>query len=142
MDFKHRNHLISSYLTLRKQVQEIRDTICEGRPPTGTFASLTPLPKEMQELMLSHLKDICELFEHLVQIYAKDELNDAMKREPISATVMWASIQLRQLQETISEIHPKVFERKFGHLNPDEKAYIAEIVEKALTKIQEAQKYL
>jgi len=74
MDFKHKNHLVSSYLTLQKQIQEIRGTICEGRPPTGTNATLTPLPGNIKDSIMAYLEKVSESFEQLVQKYASDEL--------------------------------------------------------------------
>ena len=142
MDFKHKNHLISSYLTLQKQIQEIRDTICEGRPPTGANASLTPLPDNIQNAIMAYLEKIYELFEQLVQIYAADELENIARKEPVSATMMWASIQLRQLEENISDVHPRVFEKKFGKLEPEERAYLTEVIEQILKKLAEAQKFV
>lgn len=140
MDFKHKNHLVSSYLTLQKQIQEIRDTICEGRPPTGTNATLTPLPENIQNAIMNCLETIYALFEQLVQRYAPDELENIAKKEPVSATIMWASIQLRQIQENVSEVHPKVFERRFGKLEPEERTPLAEVIEQILNKLTEAQK--
>jgi len=142
MDFKHKNHLVSSYLTLQMQIQEIRGTICEGRPPTGTNASLTPLPKDIQNTIVAYLETIYELFEQLVQKYAPDELENIAKKEPVSATMMWASIQLRQLEENISDVHPRVFEKKFGKLEPEERAYLTEVIEQILKKLAEAQKFV
>ncbi len=140
MDFKHKNHLVSSYLTLQKQIQEIRDTICEGRPPTGTNTTLTPLPENIQDKIMAYLEKVSELFEQLVYKYAIDELEKSVKKEPVSATIMWASIQLRQIQENITDVHPGSFERKFGPLEPEERAYIAEITEQILKKLTDAQK--
>ena len=142
MDFKHKNHLVSSYLTLQKQIQEISDTICEGRPPTGANASLTPLPENIQDAIMAYLEKIYELFEQLVQRYAADELENIAKKEPVSATIMWASIQLRQLEENISDVHPRVFEKKFGTLGPEERAYLTEVIEQILKKLTEAQKFV
>ena len=140
MDFKHKNHLVSSYLTLQKQIQEISGTICEGRPPTGANASLTPLPENIQDAIMAYLEKIYELFEQLVQRYAADELENIAKKEPVSATMMWASIQLRQLQENISDVHPRVFEKKFGKLEPEERTPLTEVIEQILNKLAEAQK--
>jgi len=140
MDFKHKNHLVSSYLTLQKQIQEIRDTICEGRPPTGTNATLTPLPENIQNAITAYLEEAYELFELLVQKYAIDELEKNIKKEPVSATMMWASIQLRQIQENVSDVYPRIFERKFGALEPEEWTYLTEIIGQILNKLADAQK--
>ena len=142
MDFKHKNHLVSSYLTLQKQIQEISGTICEGRPPTVANASLTPLPENIQDAIMAYLEKISELFEQLVQRYAVNELENIMKKEPVSATIMWASIQLRQLEENISDVHPRVFEKKFGTLEPEERAYLTEVIEQILKKLTEVQKFV
>jgi len=142
MDFKHKNHLVSSYLTLQKQIQEISGTICEGRPPTVANASLTPLPENIQDAIMAYLEKIYELFEQLIQRYAADELENIAKKEPVSATIMWASIQLRQLEENISDVHPRIFEKKFGTLEPEERAYLTEVIEKILKKLTEAQKFV
>jgi hypothetical protein len=142
MDFKHKNHLVSSYLTLQKQIQEISGTICEGRPPTVANASLTPLPENIQDAIMAYLEKIYELFEQLVQRYAADESENIAKKEPVSATIMWASIQLRQLEENISDVHPRIFEKKFGTLEPEERAYLTEVIEKILKKLTEAQKFV
>ncbi len=140
MDFKHKNHLISSYLTLQKQIQEIRDTIYEGRPPTGTNASLTPLPKDIRDKIMDYLTEISDLFEQLVKKLANNELEGMTKKEPVSATIMWTSILLRQLQETVSDVHPKVFERKFGKLESEERKYLTEIIDQIIKKLIDAQK--
>ena len=121
-------------------MQEISDTICNGRPPTGTNATLTPLPENVQNAIMAYLEKIYELFEQLVQIYAADELENIARKEPVSATMMWASIQLRQLEENISDVHPRVFEKKFGKLEPEERAYLTEVIEQILNKLTEAQK--
>jgi len=142
MDFKHKNHLVSSYLTLQKQIQEISDTICEGRPPTGANSSLTSLPDNIQGAIMAYLETISELFEQLVQRYAADELENIAKKEPVSATMMWASIQLRQLEENISDVHPRVFEKKFGTLGPEERAYLTDVIGQILKKLTEAQKFV
>ncbi|MGQ9609585.1 MAG: hypothetical protein ACUVWN_09795 [bacterium] len=142
MDFKHKNHLISSYHLFQKQIQEIRDTICEGRPPTGTNATLTPLPEKIQSEIMAYLEKVYELFTQLVQKYATYELEKKTKKEPVSATIMWASVQLRQIQENISEIHPKIFEKKFGLLEPEEHMHLTEIIEQILEKLVEAQKLI
>lgn len=142
MDFKHKNHLVSSYLTLQKQIQEISNTICEGHPPTGANASLTPLPENIQDAIMAYLETISELFEKLVQRYAADELENIAKKEPVSATIMWASIQLRQLEENISDMHPRVSEKKFGTLEPEERAYLTEVIEQILNKLTESQKFV
>ncbi|HGE69866.1 TPA: hypothetical protein ENX78_03465 [Candidatus Poribacteria bacterium] len=140
MDFKHKNHLVSSYLTLQKQIKEISNTICEGRSPTGVSASLTPLPKNLQDAIMDYLKKVSELFEQLVKRYAVNELDNMTKKEPVSATIMWTSILLRQLQETVSDVHPKVFERKFGKLDPEERAYITDIIDQIIKELTDALK--
>lgn len=139
MDFKHKNHLISSYVTLQEQLQEVRSTICEGRPPTGNSASLTPLPGDTQSNIIDHLEKVNALFEQLAQRYIAAELQNMKKKQPVSATKMWASIQLRQLQENISDISPEVFERKFGTLDPEERAHIKEVIDQILQELKEAQ---
>lgn len=140
MDFKHKNHLLSSYLTLQKQIQEIKDTICEGRPPTGTNASLTPLPEDVRNAIMDCLKEVSELFEQIIKKLAVNELDSLAKKEPVSATVMWASILLRQLQETVSDVHPKIFEKKFGKLESEERAYLTDIIDQIIKKLTDAQK--
>ena len=84
--FRHKNHLISSYLALQQQVQEIRDTICRGRPPTSNRDSLTPLSEDMQNAITAHLGKITELFNQLAQKYIAHELEKVMRKEPISTT--------------------------------------------------------
>ena len=140
MDFKHKNHLVSSYHTLQKQIQEIRNTICEGRPPTKANASLTPLTKGVQDAMTTRLEKIDKLFEQLTQLFAGAELKKIKTKEPVSATKMWASIQLRQLQECVSDIHPKVFERKFGALDPEEKLQLEKTIDQINQELEETKK--
>ena len=140
MDFKHKNHLVSSYLTLQKQIRELRDTICEGCPPTKANASLTPLTKGTQDAIMARMERIDRLFEQLVQLFADDELKKTEAKESVSATKMWASIQLRQLQEYISDIHPDVFERKFGSLDPEEKLQLEKTIDQINQELTEAQR--
>ena len=140
MDFKHKNHLVSNYSTLQKQIQEIRDTICEGRTVTRANASLTPLTKDMQDAVMVHLEEVGRLFEQLVKLFANAELDKMRVREPVSATKMWASIQLRQLQENVSDMHPETFEKKFGEIESEKRAYLADVIERILQELTEAQK--
>ena len=142
MDFKHKNHLVSSYLTLQKQIREIRDTIYEGRPPTKANASLTPLPENIQDAIISCLERISEAFIQLVERYAAAELEGMMKREPVSATKMWASIQLRQLQENLSDMHPDMFEKKYGKLDPEERLYLKKLMDTILQELRKAEQIL
>jgi len=53
---------------------------------------------------------------------------------------MWASIQIRQLQENVSDVYPRTFEKKFGKLEPEERAYLTEIIEQILKQLTDAQK--
>ena len=143
MRFGHKNHMISGYVILQEQVQKIRDTICNGLPPTGTRRSLTPLSEDTQNSITVHLDRVTELFEQLAQKYTADELEEIMnKKESTSATKMWASIQLKQLQESMSTIHPAVFEKKYGPLEPEEREYLKEIIGKILQELEEAQQFV
>ncbi len=58
MDFKHKNHLLSGYLLLQKQIQEIQDIACKGCPPTSNVPSLTPLPEDIQNDLMDHLAKV------------------------------------------------------------------------------------
>lgn len=89
---------------------------------------------------MNHLAKIKILFEELAEKYIIDELEKAQKREPVSATKMWAYIQLKQLEESISAIHPKTFEKKYGVMEPDERIHLKEAVDKILQELKEAQK--
>jgi len=141
MDSKHKNHLISGYITLRKSVNEISTLICEGRTPTGTSAPLTPLPKEIQSAILATLDKIVSRFEELVQRYAADELERRMKKEPLSATKMWTSVLLGQLRDDMADLHPGKFERKFGEFDSrEERIYIQETIESILCELEEIQR--
>ncbi len=140
MDFKHKNHLLSGYLLLQKHIQEIQDIVREGCPPTSNVPSLTPLPEDIQNDLMDHLAKIKKLFEELAQKYISDELEKTRKREPVSATKMWAYIQLKELEESISAMHPDVFEKKYGAMEPEEKTYLKETVDKIIHELKEAQK--
>jgi len=140
MEFKHKNHLLSGYLLLQKHIQEIRDIIQEGRPPTSDIANLSPLPENIQNELMEHLAKVKALYEELTQMYVAPELEKAKKREPVSATKMWAYIQLKQLEENMSTMHPKVFERRYGAMKSDERGHLKEIIEKILQELKEAQK--
>ena len=138
MDFKQKNHLISSYVTLQKSIFEIRSLICEGRTPTGTSAPLTPLPKEIQDTILAVLNEVASQFEALVQKYAADELTTLSKKQPISATKMWASVLLGQLRDDMADLHPERFERKFGEFDSqEERTYLQETIERILHELEE-----
>jgi hypothetical protein len=141
MDFKHKNHLVSGYVMLRKSVNEIRALICEGRTPTGTSAPLTPLPKEIQDAILAALNEILSKFEALAQRYAADELIKLTKRETLSVTKMWASVLLSQLRDDIADLHPGRFERKFGEFDSEEeRIHIRETIESILYELEETQR--
>lgn len=140
MDFKHKNHLISTYLTFHKQVKEVKDTICDGNPPSRTDTMLTPLSKDLQEGIITRLEKIADLFEKIAQKYLSAELKKEKKRESMSATKMWASMQLRQIEEDLADIHPKNFGRKYGALDPEDQAYLEDIVNQILQEIVEAEK--
>jgi len=140
MDFKHKNHLISTYLTFHKQLKEIKDTICDGNPPSRTNTMLTPLPEDTQNAIITHLEKISDLFDKLAQRYFPAELESKKKRESVSATKMWASIQLRQIEEDLSDIHPKTFGKKYGALEPEDQTYLEEIVDQIIQEIAEAEK--
>jgi|GEM_PF-2401796 len=140
MDFKHKNHLISTYLTFHKQFKEVKDTVCNGNPPSRTNTRLTPLPEHIQKAIIAHLDKISFLFDRLAQEYFEEELEKEKKVEPVSATKMWASIQLRQIEEDLSDIHPKNFGRKYGALEPEDQAYLEEIVNQIMQEIIEAEK--
>ncbi|MCD6507953.1 hypothetical protein J7M22_15200 [Candidatus Poribacteria bacterium] len=121
MKFKHKNHLLSGYLTLAKQIREVRSIICEGEPISGTGMPMEPLPQEKQDKILRVLKLISDRFEKLVAKFAPEELEESGRRQNASVTKMWASIVLRNIRETLESIHPRNFERKFGDLSPKEK---------------------
>jgi len=141
MDFKHKNHLISGYVTLQKSVQEIRALICEGRTPTGTSTPLMPLPKEIQDTILGTLNEVVSQFEALVQRYAADELTTRSKKQPISATKMWASVLLGQLRDNMEDLHPGKFERKFGEFDSQkERIHLQETIERILRELEETQR--
>lgn len=141
MDFKHKNHLVSGYVNLRKQVQEIRSLICEGRTPTGTSAPLTPLPKEIQDAILAALDEVASQFEALAQRYAADELTILAKKQPVSVTKMWASVLLSQLRDDMADLHPERFERKFGEFgSQEERIHIRETIESILGRLEEARR--
>ena len=89
---------------------------------------------------MEHLDKVKVLFDELVQNYIADELEKSQKREPVSATKMWAYIQLKQIEENMSAIHPKVFEKKYGVMEPDERKRLKETVDKILQELKEAQK--
>jgi len=139
MHFKHKNHLVSSYISLLDRAQEIRDVICRGRPPTGTRDTLTPLSEDTQNAIIAHLDRITALFEQVAQKYIGDEMETMRKRDHISVTKMWASIQLRQLRENMSDIHPAVFEKKYSALAPDEREDLKEMADQILRELEEAQ---
>lgn len=140
MDFKHKNHLISGYITLHKSVNEIRSLICEGRTPTGTSAPLTPLPKEIQDTILDALDEVMSQFEALAQRYAADELTKRMEKEPVSATKMWASVLLGQLRDNMAGLLPERFERKFGKFDsPEERVSLQENIECIMRELEEIQ---
>ena len=140
MDFKHKNHLISTYRTFHNQLKEIKDTIYDGYPPSRTNTMLTPLPKDTQNAIITHLEKITNLLDKLAQRYFSQELEKEKKRESVSATKMWASIQLRQMEEDLSDIHPKIFERKYGILEPEDQTYLEETVDQIMQEIAEAEK--
>ena len=143
MHFRHKNHLISGYLTLQEQIKDIRDTICGGIPPAGAHNSLTPLSKDTQNSVIAHLDRVNELFGQLAQKYVANELEKAInKKESASVTKMWASMQLRQLQEIISDMHPEVFEKKYGILESEEREYLKEIIDKILQELEEVQQFV
>lgn len=140
MDFKHKNHLLSGYLLLQKHIQEIQDIIREGCPPTSNVPSLTPLPEDVQNDLMGHLNRIRTLFEELAQKYIADELEKTRKREPVSVTKMWAYIQLKELEENLSTIHPNVFEKKYGVLEQEERILLKETIDQMIQELKEAQK--
>jgi len=142
MDFKHKNHLISTYITFHKQLKEIKDIICNGNAPSGTNTVLTPLSEKMQNAILSRLEKISILFDEIAHKYFSEELQAKLKREPASATRMWASIQLRQMEEDLSDLHPNNFEKKYGSLESEEKDYLEEIIDKIMQEIAEAEKLI
>lgn len=141
MDFKHKNHLISGYVTLRKSVNEIRALICEGRTSTGTSAPLTPLPKEITDTILAALDEIVSQFEALAREYAADELTTRSKKQPISATKMWTGVLLGRLRDNMADLHPEKFERKFGEFDSqEERRRLQETIEHILRKLEEIQR--
>ena len=140
MDFKHKNHLISTYRTFHNQLKEIKDTICDGYPPSRMNTMLTPLPRDTQNAIITHLEKITNLLDKLAQRYFSQELEKEKKRESVSATKMWASIQLRQIEEDLSDIHPKTFGKKYGALEPEDQVYLEEIVDQIMQEIAEAEK--
>lgn len=141
MDFKHKNHLVSSYVTFQKSVQEILALICEGRTPTGTSAPLAPLPKEIQDAILAALNEMASQFEALMQRYAADELTTRAKKQPLSATKMWASVLLNQLRDNMADLHPERFERKFGKFDSqEERIDLQETIERLLSRLEEIQR--
>lgn len=141
MDFKHKNHLISGYVTLQKFVQDIRALICEGRTPAGTSTPLTPLSQEIQDVILAALDEVVSQFEALAQRYAADELTARTKKQPLSATYMWASVLLGQLRDNMADLHPGRFERQFGEFDSqEERVHLQEAIEGILRKLEEARR--
>ncbi len=141
MDFKHKNHLVSGYVTLQKFVQEIRALIYEGRTPTGTSTPLTPLPKEIQDAILAALDEVVFQFEALAQRYVADELTARAKKQRVSATQMWASVLLGQLRDNMADLHPERFERQFGEFDSqEEREHLQEVIERILRKLEETQR--
>ena len=142
MDLKHKNHLLSSQMMLKEHIKQIRDIVCEGHPPTGSGSSLTPLPPTVQSEITGRLEKISHLLDQVGQKYVRAELEKVGRRQPMSATKMWASMQLMRLREIVTDLAPDVFEKKYGPLAPEEKKYLEKVVDEILQEIEETNQFV
>ena len=137
MDYKHKNHLVSGYVTLLKEIREIKSVVREGEPISGMGTMMEPLSEKEQKIIFSILSLIAASLRDLIIQFAPEKLQDLEKRRDTSMTRMWTSILLGNIRETLKSIHPKNSERSFGNMLPDEREKIATEIEMALEKIEQ-----
>jgi hypothetical protein len=139
---QHRLHIISTFLTVSRYVEEMEEIAVEGKSPSGVGQALSPLPPGAWQPIATFLERIRAECEALAESFSPAQLHEHRVQAPLGATLMWLSVMLGRIEEAVEELRPEVIERKFGPIGEEVRRELACGAEHAVRALEEARRAL
>jgi len=127
MDLKdqHSSHIISTFLTVSRYIEEMEEIAIEGKSPSGVGQALSPLQAEAWQPVATSLERIRAECERLAENLTPAQLQEHRDQAPLGATLTWLSVMSGRIEEALEELRPEVMERKFGPISDEMRRELA-----------------
>jgi len=139
---QHRAHVISTFLTVSRYVEEMEEIATEGKSPSGVGQALSPLPPHAWHAIRASLDRMLRECELIAEAVTPAELEQHRTAAPLCATVTWLSVMLGRIEEALEELRPEVMERKFGKLPEETRRILAGGTDRARSAAGESREAL